>query len=69
MVSGHFDLTRTFISLTCLFSRILIVPASLFCEAQNVGLFGDTTAATTMEARFANLCKAHAHASCGFCDA
>jgi hypothetical protein len=48
---------------------ILIVPASLFSEAQNVNLGGYTTTVTTMEARFANLCKVQALACCGFCDA
>jgi hypothetical protein len=63
-VSTHFDLTQTFIPLTCGFSRILIVAASLFSKAQNVGLGGDTAAATTMEARFTDLCKVQALACC-----
>jgi hypothetical protein len=44
------------------------VYASLFSKAQNVGLGGDT-AATMMEARFADLCKVQALAFCRFCDA
>jgi hypothetical protein len=69
MVSTHFDLTQTFISPTCGFSMIVIVHASLFSEAQNAGLCGDTAAATTMEARFADLCKVQALAYSRFCDA
>jgi hypothetical protein len=48
---------------------IVIVHASLFSEAQNAGLCGDTAAATTMEARFADLCKVQALAYSRFCDA